>query len=285
MTLQFYSCCRDVEGNFIQVCGCECPEGELVCVSEERVAALCGYNEFINPSSPPKTYLRRTHNNSISLYDPCSENCNAPERRISAILFRQYTISSADCSETDTGQDSYFVENYDCTLNPCGSSLESSVLTFSDVPNAPLPNAISSTELFWDSGLNAGLREIRRTTLSIEDTEDNAIARAEITEGESCSSLWEVRDIAFTFVKRTVSYSINLINLADGQDYRVRPVIRKRTAVVGDVGEWEDVSVDWESFTASGDTQTIGPVDLPHVQGWEYEITNFDVEPEAPSGV
>ena len=111
------------------------------------------------------------------------------------------------------------------------------------------------------------------------DSETDAIAAETPTAGTSCSSLFETRSTGFSLTKRTSQYTLNMSNLKSGTQYRVKPYIRRRTAVIGSYGAWEDVTTSWQTFTASGSTHSIGPVSLTHVQGYEYAITGAFVEP------
>jgi ribosomal protein L18E len=65
----------------------------------------------------------------------------------------------------------------------------------------------------------------------------------------------------------------------------VTPSIKKRTAVIGSYGAWEDVTVSSTSFTATDTTKTIDnggdPIELDHVQGYEYQITGVNIEKKA----
>ena len=59
------------------------------------------------------------------------------------------------------------------------------------------------------------------------------------------------------------------------------PLIRKRTAVIGSYGPWEDVTVSASTFTATSDTESFAAVALDHIQGYEYEITGVNIEKKA----
>jgi len=70
-----------------------------------------------------------------------------------------------------------------------------------------------------------------------------------------------------------------------GLEYEVHPSIRKRTAVIGSYGAWEDVTVAPTSFIATATTETVdqsgSPIALDHIQGYEYEITGANIEKKA----
>jgi hypothetical protein len=73
--------------------------------------------------------------------------------------------------------------------------------------------------------------------------------------------------------------------LVVGLEYEVKPAIRRRTAVIGSFGVWEDVTVTPVTFTATATTETIdqsgSPIALDHIQGYEYEITGVNIEKTA----
>lgn len=122
-------------------------------------------------------------------------------------------------------------------------------------------------------------------TISAKDTDEDAVARGTPTTGTSCSSLWETRSTGFSFTKRTSKYTINCVSLVIGVEYEVTPSIRRRTAVIGSYGAWEDVTVAPITFTATSTTETIGDggnsIALDHIQGYEYEITSVHIEKKA----
>lgn len=123
------------------------------------------------------------------------------------------------------------------------------------------------------------------TTLSEEDTDQDAIDRATPTDGTSCSSRWETRNSQFDWIKRTSGYTIECDDLVIGVEYEITPIIRKRTAQDDGSGTWEDVTVTPTTFTATAKTETIddagNPIDLDSIQGWEYEITDVNIEKKA----
>ena len=117
------------------------------------------------------------------------------------------------------------------------------------------------------------------------DTDTAAADRETPIVGISCSSLWETRSTGFSFTKRTSRYTIECDNLVIGVEYEVTPIIQKRTTVIGSYGEWEEVEVTPTTFTATATTETIDdggdPIELDHVQGYEYEITGVNIEKKA----
>lgn len=122
-------------------------------------------------------------------------------------------------------------------------------------------------------------------TLSVPDSDEDALSRATEVVGKSNSSIWELRTTEYDFVKRESSYTLKASNLKAGIQYRGCVVIERRRAFSGAVPEdtpeweldWHDVEPDIiEPFTAdpdeNGETTIAEDVDLPHVEGWEYRV-------------
>lgn len=152
---------------------------------------------------------------------------------------------------------------------------------------------------------------IHKTTLSEEDTEDDALLRAPVNESTGVNtSLWEVRTDDFSFTKRTSSYYAIASNLQIGAIYVFRIMIERRPAIKNPQGEgyveengdpalWSTKNEDGLhmleeiEFTASTNTMLVpgkgtwvdgnsdgevsgdevtNLVALPHVKGWEYRV-------------
>jgi hypothetical protein len=97
------------------------------------------------------------------------------------------------------------------------------------------------------------------STLSLEDTEADAIDRETPTEGTSTSSLWSVRDTGFSFTKRTVKFSALLTGLIVDLEYSGGIPLQSREAVEGTVDTFEDEDdIPIAKFTATKSFQIIG---------------------------
>ena len=124
-------------------------------------------------------------------------------------------------------------------------------------------------------------------TLSNPDTEAEALERATGIPGTQATSYWELRGSSAStgFVQQSCSYTIKLGLVRPGITYIVTLTIRRRIVYSANSGipdgEWEPVTVSPEiiSFTDSDPkwdstnlTYTLPTVDLPLIEGWEYEI-------------
>jgi hypothetical protein len=298
---------------------CECCDDSYAsvgtCESEEINPVICGYSELtgagIVASVPPKKYLKRT--NKWEKYDIktwlcCPETSDNPGYHVQ----KDFTLldpapyvwlydPAVNCYSATLIQEpsgcfeAGYHGTYSFTNLPCNGSQTSgtacipntSGMTFSNVTTTRREGA-SYQEAYFSGGSCDGQLEsqsdkLYSSVLSEEDTEQDAIDRETPTTGTSCSSLWETRSTGFTFTKRTSGYTIQCSSLTIGVEYRVTPEIRKRTAVIGSYGAWENVTVTPTIFTATATTETIdnggNPIDLDHVQGYEYEITGARVNP------
>lgn len=292
--MSIFTCCeRADETKYFHPCAC--PTASFSCESESISPFLCGFeepSEFV--SSPPLKYLivtsagSGTLNGNFPQYSGC-DRCSG-RQQIQKIFSGSGTItySSVDCSQTTSGSakrvDNAWTCVRDYTVPGCGPNAYSTVAG----PNNGVQNDISNTPRWSGVAQSSTVRVatpsqsqpelILTSTLSGEDTEANAIARGTTVDGTSCSSLWSTRDTGFSWTKRTSSYEIECASLVVGLEYEVAPLIRRRTAVIGSEGAWEDVTLSATTFTATSDTESLVAVALGHIQGYEYEITGVTIE-------
>lgn len=282
--MSIFTCCeREDETKYLHTCGC--PSAVVECESEEVNAELCGHSEFTGDgavaSTPPLKYLVKTWSGTYrygfssqawkrtfagtDIYDllDCS--------RVNNLTYTsQYRSGSygGPC----VGNTNFFGES-SVTCHTTLSTVQKRLRRLQSVEACP---HVSSATICTDTGLSQ---------LSDQDTEADAIARETPTTGTSCSSLWETRSTGFSWVKRTSGYTIECENLVIGLQYEVTPSIRKRVAIIGSYGAWEDVTVTPVTFTASATTETIDnggdPIALDHIQGYEYAITGANIEKKA----
>lgn len=281
--MSFFECCERLdESKYLHLCAC--PSATFDCESSEQDAELCGFSEFtdepgIVASVPPKKYRTKVSSEDHNSITTCSEACSAPQTIVSGIPSRTRSFD-ADCNFDDGVGGLFQTDFYSCILSPCSSSLSFSQNTFTGLNGNAQEVATSTTSKGFDSGSIVYL-----TTLSVEDTETDALNRATPSAGTSCSSIYETRSTGFSFTKRTSGYTIACVDLVIGYEYEVTPAIRKRTAVIGSFGAWEDVAVTPVVFTATATTETIDdggdPIDLDNIQGFEYEITSVNIEKTA----
>jgi hypothetical protein len=314
--MSIFTCCeREDETKYIHPCGC--PSASVVCESEQINPTLCGFSEYsgggTTPSVPPLKYSTETFNEeriikdwdctcdaykvkdvidyNISIaktFDTSAENCatstGSPVQytRTQTAYGPDYEDGVCVGSKITIGPDTYY---YNLAYESSGSPFNSTVST------TVSQRIIDAGSFFYFDPSSCGgapyaqRKRIKTWTLSAPDTEALAIARETPVTGTSCSSLWETRSTGFSFIDRTSGYKIECSNLAVGVEYEVIPSIRKRTAVIGSYGAWEDVTVSSTSFTATATTETIdsngNPIALDHIQGYEYEITGVNIEKKA----
>lgn len=140
--------------------------------------------------------------------------------------------------------------------------------------------------------IRSGKELFKSETLSSEDTEADAIARAVATEGEECSTIWQLRMAGeFAFTYRTAKYTAKIGNLCRGREYQGCIRIRKREAYRGTPPEeadleWHEIEPDIiapffpepdeDGFTV---LESLTDIELPFEQGYEYEIIGGSVWP------
>jgi hypothetical protein len=317
--MSIFTCCeREDESKYIHPCSC--PSASVVCESEEINPTLCGFSEYrgggITPSVPPLKYSTETFNEERIIKN-WSCICDAykvkEDLNYNISIAKTFDTSEENCA-TSTGSPVQFTNtktgygpDYDEDSVCVGSKIIIGPSTYYYnlvyEPNAiysPLNSTVSTTVsqriidagsfYYFDESSCGGSpyaqrKRIKTWTLSVPDTEALAIARETPVTGNSCSSLWETRSTGFSFIDRTSGYTIECSGLIVGLEYEVTPSIRKRTAVIGSYGAWEDVTVSPATFTATDTTKTIDnggdPIELDHVQGYEYQITGANIEKKA----
>ena len=298
------------EGGLVR-CDC-CPEAyaSYTCTSEQIDPTLCGHSEYtdgaIVASTPPKKYRLETQTytgQSYTRWKCCQVDFTQPyERQLSWIDAStanyvstiEYNASTCVASTNSTNGTMTRTSYPACDGVPSGTTtnrIYNNVCGgFSGTTTDVVTSTVLKNQSCSDSGnFNSsdpdecdGLQEFLltgsgTTALTSEDTDADAIARETPAAGTSCSSLWETRSTGFTFTDRTSEYTITAENLINGNSYEVTPLIRRRTAVIGSYGAWEDVTVAPETFTATSDTEVFPPESLTHTQGYEYEITGVEI--------
>ena len=312
MSFDLFTCCDRADGTkYIHPCAC--PAAAVTCESEQIDPELCGHSEFtgglIVASVPPKKYRLSTQTYSGQSFQrwKCCPSPDFRSIRITDVETSPFVstvqYSSTTCAITGTSTNGNMHMTFtECPSSPKAPSTSDRILnsvcggyigsTTNTVTSAILKDQscsdsqdFNSSEPNCDGEVEVLLSGSGTTALSDEDTEIDAAARETPTAGTSCSSLWETRSTGFTWTERTSGYEIECTLLIVGLEYEVSPLIRKRTAVIGSYGAWEDVVVAPTTFTATSDTKTIddggNPIALDFIQGYEYEITGAIIEKTA----
>ena len=310
--MSIFTCCeREDETKYLHTC--TCPSASFVCESEQIDPTLCGFSEYTSPSTPPKKYRQEKETNSFGSYTRnrcCQPSFTEPYEvqprfvdQSTSAYTKTLTYDISTCALTGVtvlGNATRTDYQY-CDGQPTGTSTR----TYSDTCGGYVGNVTQSpttsttkgescnlTQSFNSSypeecegSVEVSLNGAGSTVLSVEDLDADAVNRETPVEGTSCSSLFETRSTGFSWVQRTSGYTIECLDLVVGLEYEVTPSIRKRTAVTGSYGAWEDVTVSPTSFTATATTETIdnsgNPIALDYIQGYEYEITGVNIEKKA----
>ncbi len=298
MSFDLFTCCTGADdAKYIHPC--TCPTTSLEFESEEKNIFLDGFEEFFNTtnniykSSPPKKYLK-----CVNVYDwrvTCPGWCTTYVLKYSVVSdgVRQITF---DSNGNAINPPSTKIERYHNPYRNCDGSI--SITYFyryiAQTANSTVQSTTLNSRQVTYNASCAGASGYPGTdtrnissTLSVENTEQDAINRQSATSGNQNSSLWSTRSTGYYFTHRTCAYTINCSNLFIGLNYKVTPAIRKRTAINGsgtriNFGAWEDVEVTPYTFTATATTETIddngNPIDVDLVQGYQYQVTGATIE-------
>jgi hypothetical protein len=298
---------------YISKCGC--PTATLECVSESKAATLCGFSEFSGfESTPPKAFKKRNWN--LSSYSQESYQCvcfgEIPTRTGWATIPAVNGVDEYDLPDCSLNIDSQSVNyvsyfrnaSYNCSTGELvsESTSESNNTRFGTTPPvdqyisnvaaqiyyAPVERSVCEGSFALTYNFNTARTDT--ITLSTEDTEADALARATATAGTDCSSIYELRTTSFNFTVRTASYSVTANNLCKGRAYEGCVRLQRREAYSGTEPEeadteWEDIEPDTiASFVATAKEMEIetdvallgGTVDAI---GYEYRAVSAHVWP------
>lgn len=117
------------------------------------------------------------------------------------------------------------------------------------------------------------------TTLSLEDTEADALNRATEGEGTSNISILEDRTTGFSFTKRTVDYAILLKNLVVGLDYEGEVPVDSGVAEAGSSVSYSADTPDTFSFTATKKFHIEGGTLNASISDQDFIDNNYALNP------
>ena len=266
----------------------------LSTVSQSSTPTLIGFSEFADPSVPPKKYLRKDGSGRIDRYDysfnPGPNYC-------------QGACSGGSDAQTYEGYDSYNAATGVLTKN-------SVVRTYQNIYSCPPTNQIAfgpglpadfgavgvdplrpyqekiytktsavltGLENCIASPLEGGrIKNVfgsRRMDLSVEDTEDNAVARAIKTPGTEAVALRTARTTGFSFDLTTVEATLHCSNLHPELLYRVNYYLKTVDLTTAGV-TLTPYGVDIPTNSASYD---LDAVTLSPSPGFSQELVNYSI--------
>lgn len=245
--------------------------------SANGTATMCGFSEYTSPSTPPKKYRKQTLSGQMrTCYGGGSNPCPSPGLMATTqvlVLSGSYDYSGIDCSEVN----SQLASDYQQSPFICGNMPplnSSSVPPKNFVSQGTIGGAIAISVV--DAIHKASVLKVlcasvvgnttqagqMFATLSIEDTEDAAIARSTPSgTGVSAQSYKEPRGAGdFVFLWQIATFNCLAIKLKAGRDYAI--VLDLLTQDYG--GGGSVLSQYTYNFTAIADDQTVSfPIPVP----------------------
>ncbi len=326
-----FTCCTRGDGSqYVHLCSC--PAVYLYAEGTSKNATLCGFNEYsgqgIVESDPIKKYRKKTFTLTSDQYNSCCySDGDSNNKKVyynythNGSLFKEFNANDCVISNSVDPFEinrSYSRNNYEYG---CGDFLGSQTINSTYGWSNEIYQSIdSTTQVSWSyndtsnypadscSGLESKDVLDYIWTLSVEDTETDALNRAIAVDHTYKSSVWETRSGSYIyFTKRTTDYCLLCTNLMVGRAYNGAIPIQKREAIKGNYGAWAAEQAGTFSFTATKPFEVIGgslhasisdqdfidndysvnptvyglasgtsvlvpATPLAHVQGWEYEV-------------
>lgn len=253
--------------SFVVVSGGAQPNITMQCESQSGSATLCGYSEYTTPSVPPKKYRRRTLSGGSQAILYSDAGCATPSCTSDYAFSGFCEYSADDCAIAPGGTLDVTASGGACGGNASYPQCDIGVTYVAGGDSEVLtPTTRGFTnDLVCHPGV--GLASFKRPsqttaleTLSVEATEDEAIARAVKTPGASCTAFKESRGAGdFTFLFRTVAITVNCFNLNIGTEYTVRVDVLEEN-----YGGGSPVTTTRQyTFTATSESHTINDTLVP----------------------
>lgn len=283
----------------IPVDNCCCatpPPSCLYCSAKSGSPSLCGFSEFTSPSTPPKKYLKAVINvsRSSAAVHNAGTTCNAGAAF--CVASKTTDIGTIELSSSTCAPTTYATKTVYRQPDPAVCGL---VVDYTDgVGTLPSMNCSgsptqtqttstdtfsSSTPLFCGDGSAAGTSTddcSADATLSVEDTDANAVARFQAATAwgdpsntADCIAKYQQRVSGFSFAFTDVQWTIFAPAVyTPGATYSFS-VEYWRRPYGGGPGDWVHHSTLSATATADGTglLYTLVPVLVPNVQGYETQ--------------
>lgn len=279
---------NDVSGNLIGFTNTFCtrqPEPDplvtLSFVSRSASPSIIGFNEFVDPSSPPRKYLKKTgegvfnrcnrngscsgtiassNSTQLSGYDSYNVSTGALELHSLTTLYR--AIGSCDPIALDRT-----VVGLPAILE--GNTYEYEIHT-STKTTSRRDSGICSINEGWEYSQPSGYLLM---TLMEEDTEDAAITRAGFSIGNEMVAYRTARTSGFSFSLVYVTPTAHCSNLLEGIRYSMTRTIRKVNLTSGSVSTYTDMSL----FDATSSSMSVALDEIRPESGFSCEIINCTI--------
>lgn len=253
--------------------------------SSGAVPSLIGFSEFTDPSSPPKKYLR----NDIDIYVKyfvmvypscdCSSSIeqtfyyvigsatydpvSGTQTAVPAFGSTQKNIGSCTHGEPQPLGMSYMVADADPNI----FSVAKTQTTYIGTPHSECYRYVIQNNVVAIDNSRAN------NTLSIEDTESNAIARAAWTTGSDSVAQRTVRTTGFSFTYIKVTPTAVCTGLDVGYSYQINYTIKTKNLSTNA----SSYVLGIQTFTSTAETQNVVLPELDPASGFSCEITTYSI--------
>lgn len=252
--------------------------------SSGAVPSLIGFSEFTDPSSPPKKYLRNDIDSYVKYfvipYPYCDCSLSGEQTLFSIIGAATYDPISG----TGTGVTRFLSQKYEygsCehgNPSPSGVYMEAgadaNIFQLSQTKTTSNGSPYSSCHQF-ESGWNVVAIDNSRVTntLSIEDTEDNAVSRASWTAGSDSVAQRTSRTTGFSFIYIKVTPTAICTGLSIGHSYHINYTIKTKNLSTNA----SSYVLGIQTFTSISETQNVVLPELDPASGFSCEITTYSI--------
>ena len=278
-------------------CGC-CHQPPTPCISlgtallECRIrggtATLCGFSEFVSPSSPPKKYRVKSYGGTYITCEWDDAGCSSLHSGVMTVLSGACSYDPTTCVQSSTGQVLAYQQNSVCppggapgvTPNYCGdfgvgATAQAGYITQTERDRVPGSQCVHDISGVWFTSSGS-----LTSTLSNEDTESDAIARLLAGGGGTWGSWtagagvaqFEQRTTLFTFAYQEAQFRVTINGLTPASAYHVSVDIMRRAH---GSGSYIKIATNIYAFTSDGSGHYQFSDTIPNVEG--YDTTVGDV--------
>lgn len=252
--------------------------------SSGAVPSLIGFSEFTDPSSPPKKYLRNDIDAYVKYFVTPYPSCNCKDsaeqtfyyvigvatydattgQQTPVPLFESVRYSNGLCTHADVSQFGLLMA---IEADPNIFSVARTKTTYIGTPH-------SACYRFSPSANVVAIDNSRvNDTLSVEDTESNAILRASWTAGSDSIAQRTVRTTGFSFTYIKVTPTAVCTGLEIGYLYQINYTIKTKNLSTNA----STYTYGVQTFSATANSQNVVLPELDPASGFSCEITTYSI--------
>ena len=304
-----FVCCEGISGEaedrYIHLCSCpqvkvfskQTSYGLVTMIGFPEIAVAHPLLSGLTPNVPPNIYLSRervfNYNRTVTFDDESDCSGSTESRSSTSPTSVTRTYNATDGTFTDGSPIVFSTQNYNCIdgeTRPAGGPSSTSYPQGIDPAIGSATFTQTSISVTFDlSGDNTTGSDTRSEFLSVPDTEQNAINRADtfVSSSHYGESKYEERQTDFTFEYEESEYAVVLTGLVVGLRYKASIPKRTTSFVEGQTANWTDQTPLIITHTATKKFHIEGGALNSDISDDDFVNANYSTNPSSyglPSG-